>query len=68
MITITLTKNKDGEPITGRKSFRNEKAMYEYIIVDTLATYLEQAREDLDRDDFIALCLNICGFMSEYFT
>ena len=69
MITIELTKTaKDGEPITERKSFRNKKDMYDYIIFDILDTYLEQAREDLDRDDFIALCLNICGFMAEYFT
>ena len=57
MITIELTKTaKDGEPITERKSFRNKKDMYDYIIFDILDTYLEQAREDLDRDDFIALC------------
>ena len=69
MITIELTKTaKDGEPITERKSFRNKKDMYDYIIFDILDTYLEQAREDLDRDDFIGLCLKICGFMAEYFT
>lgn len=69
MITIELRKTvKDGEPITERKSFRNKKDMYDYILFDMLDTYLEQAREDLDRDDFIGLCLNICGFMAEYFT
>lgn len=70
MITIELTKNdKDGEQIiTERKSFKNRKDMYNYILLDMLDTYLESAREDLDRDDFIGLCLNICGFMAEYFT
>ena len=68
MITIKLTKNdKDGEPITERKSFINKKDMYDYILFDMLDTYLEQAREDLDRDDFMDLCLDICGFMEEYF-
>ena len=69
MITIELTKNnKEGEPITEQKSFKNHKAMYNYILLDIIDTYLESAREDLNRDDFISLCLNICGFMAEYFT
>ena len=69
MITIEIMKDyRDGKPIMERKTFRNKKDMYKYIIFDMLDTYLEKAREDLDRDDFIGLCLKICGFMAVYFT
>ena len=69
MITIEITKdNNDEHLIMERKSFRNEKGMYEYIMIDMLATYLEIAREDLDKNAFTGLCLKICGFMAEYFT
>ena len=69
MINIEITKGyKDGRPVIERKSFRNKKDMYTYIISDILETYLEKAREDLDGDTFTGLCLNICGFMAEYFT
>ena len=69
MITIEITKDcKDGQPLMERKSFINEKEMYEYIMLDMLETYLERAREDLDKNAFTGLCLKICGFMAEYFT
>ena len=69
MITIEMMKDyKDGHPLMERKSFRNKKEMYEYIMFDILDTYLERAREDLDKNAFTGLCLNICGFMAEYFT
>ena len=69
MITIEMMKDyKDGHPLMERKSFRNKKEMYEYIMFDMLDTYLERAREDLDKNAFTGLCLNICGFMAEYFT
>ena len=69
MITIEIMKDyHDGGPIMERKTFKNKKDMYKYIIVDMLETYLDRAREDLDADVFTGLCLNICGFMAEYFT
>ena len=69
MIEIEIMKDyHGGEPIMERKSFRNKKDMYKYIIFDILEVYLERAREDLDEDVFTGLCLNICGFMAEYFT
>ena len=69
MIEIEIMKDyRDGKQIMERKTFRNKKDMYTYIISDILETYLEKAREDLDGDTFTGLCLNICGFMAEYFT
>ena len=65
MITIEIMNDyRDGRPIMERKTFKNKKDMYKYIIVDMLET----AREDLNADVFTGLCLNICGFMAEYFT
>lgn len=69
MIDIEIMKDyHDGKPVMERKSFRNKKDMYQYILFDMLETYLERAREELDDDSFTGLCLNICGFMAEYFT
>ena len=69
MIDIEIMKDyHDGRPVMERKSFRNKKDMYKYILFDMLETYLERAREELDNDSFTGLCLNICGFMAEYFT
>lgn len=50
------------------KKFKNTKELYEYVLEDFLATTLESAREELTENEFTSLCLNICGFMSEYFT
>lgn len=50
------------------KVFRNEKDMYQYLILDMLETSLDNAREDLDDNAFTSLCLHICGFMAEYFS
>ena len=69
MIDIEIMKDyHDGKPVMERKSFRNKKDMYKYILFDMLGTYLDRAREELDADSFTGLCLNICGFMAEYFT
>lgn len=69
MIEIEIKKDyHDGKTVMKRKSFRNKKDMYKFILFDMLEAYLERAREDLDEDNFTGLCLNICGFMAEYFT
>ena len=53
MITIEFTKNaKDGEPITERKSFRNKKDMYDYILFDMLDTYNDEMQKVL-RDHLV---------------
>ena len=68
MIEIEIMKDyRDGKQIMERKTFRNIKDMYKYIIFDILKTYLDKAREDLDEDVFTVLCFNICGFLAEYF-
>lgn len=46
----------------------NMKELYNYVLTDFLETTLESAREELSRNEFTSLCLNVCGFMSEYFT
>ena len=58
----------DGHTEVIRKEFRNKYDLYKYTIVDYLATYMESAREELEDNEFTALCLQICGFMAEYFT
>lgn len=58
----------DGHKEIERKEFRNKYDLYKYAIVDSLNTNLESARKELEDNEFIALCLQICGFMSEYFT
>lgn len=58
----------DGTEATEQKSFRNKKDMYQYLILNMLETILDKAREDLDDNAFTSLCLQICGFMAEYFT
>lgn len=44
------------------------KKQYTHVIMDFLATTLESAREELTQNEFTSLCLNVCGFMAEYFT
>ena len=69
MLKIEIKTNHiDGTEETKQKSFRNEKDMYQYLIFDMLETTLDNAREDLDDNAFTSLCLQICGFMEEYFT
>lgn len=69
MIEIEIRKDfHNGIEATERKSFRNEKDMYQYILTNMLETYLERAKESLDDNAFTSLCLHICGFMAEYFT
>lgn len=46
----------------------NTKELYNYVLTDFLETTLESAREELTENEFTSLCLNVCGFMSEYFT
>ena len=46
----------------------NTKELYNYVLTDLLETTLESAREELTQNEFTSLCLNVCGFMSEYFT
>ena len=46
----------------------NMKVLYNYVLTDFLETILESAREELTENEFTSLCLNVCGFMSEYFT
>lgn len=58
----------DGRKRVENKYFRNEKDMYQYLILDMLGTSLDNAREDLDDNAFTSLCLHICGFMAEYFS
>lgn len=69
MIEIEIRKDfHNGTVATERKSFTNEKDMYQYIMLNMLEAYLKRAREDLDDNAFTSLCLHICGFMAEYFT
>lgn len=58
----------DGNKEVIRKEFRNKYDMYKDVIVEFLDMYLESAREDLEDNEFMALCLQISGFMAEYFT
>lgn len=58
----------DGHKEVERKEFRNKYDLYQYAILNCLDTNLESAREELEDNEFIALCLHICGFMAEYFT
>lgn len=58
----------DGRKEVEIKDFRNEKDMYQHLILDMLETSLDSAREDLDDNAFTSLCLQICGFMAEYFS
>ena len=46
----------------------NTKELYNYLLTDFLETTLESARVELTENEFTSLCLNVCGFMSEYFT
>ena len=46
----------------------NMKELYNYVLTDFLETTLESAREELTENEFTSFCLNVCGFMSEYFT
>lgn len=69
MVGVEITKifNNDSSE-TELKKFKNEKDLYNYVITDFIATTLESAREEMTQNEFTSLCLNICGFMSEYFT
>ena len=58
----------DGHKEVERKEFRNKYDRYQYAILNYLETHLESAREELEDNEFTALCLHICGFMAEYFT
>lgn len=58
----------DGRKVVERKEFRSKKDAYQYAIIDSLETNLASAREELDDNAFTSLCLQICGFMAEYFT
>lgn len=69
MIGVEIKKvYSDDSSGTEVKKFENTKELYEYVIQDLLATTLLSAREELTQNEFTGLCLNICGFMSEYFT
>lgn len=69
MIGVEIKKvYSDDSSGTEVKKFKNTKELYEYVIQDFLATTLESAREEMTQNEFTSLCLNICGFMSEYFT
>ncbi len=69
MIGVEIKKiYSDDSSGTEVKKFKNTKELYNYVIVDFLATTLVSAREELTQNEFTSLCLNICGFMSEYFT
>lgn len=58
----------DGHKNVERKEFRNKYDLYKYVILDSLEMNMESAREELEDNEFTALCLQICGFMAEYFT
>lgn len=69
MLEVEINKEfGDGHKEVERKKFRNKYDMYKYGIINLLDTNLESAREELEDNEFIALCLQICGFMGEYFT
>ena len=58
----------DGASETKTMKFNYKKDLYGYVIIDCIATTLESAREELTQNEFTNLCLNVCGFMAEYFT
>lgn len=69
MIAVEISKEfVDGHKNVERKELTNKYDLYKYVILDNLEMNMESAREELEDNEFTALCLQICGFMAEYFT
>lgn len=68
MIVEIKKQYTDDSSDTVVKKFESTKDVYNYVLIDYLSTTLESAQEELTQNEFTSLCLNVCGFMAEYFT